>query len=66
MNELRGKIVSMFGSLLKFSSAIGWSSRKVYDIVNGKQQPTAKDIEKMCNALNVQIPEEMLLLFFSA
>lgn len=65
MNALRGKIISCFGSLLKFSEAVGWSSRKVYDIVNGKQQLTARDIETMCGVLKVQIPEEMMMLFFT-
>lgn len=61
---LRGKIISMYRTLLNFASAVNWSSRKTYDIVNGKQEPTAKDIEDMCKALNVQIPEEMRELFF--
>lgn len=64
-NSLRGKIVGMYGTLLKFAEVIGWSSRKVYDIVNGNQEPTASDIETMCDALNVVIPEEMRSLFFS-
>ena len=54
----------MYKTLLNFSKVINWSSRKTYDIVNGKQEPTAKDIEDMCDVLNVQIPEDMKLLFF--
>ena len=65
-NNLRGRIVSMYTSVLNFAKAVQWSSRKTYDIVNGKQEPTAKDIEVMCSALNVQIPEDMRALFFSA
>ena len=42
-----------------------WSSRKTYDIVNGKQDPTGKEIEAMCAALNVKIPAEMKALFFT-
>lgn len=63
-NYLRGRIISMYHSVLNFGKALNWSSRKTYDIVNGKQEPTSKDIEAMCTALNVQIPEEMRLLFF--
>lgn len=63
---LRGRIISMYRSLLNFARAIGWSSRKTYDIVNGKQEPTAKDIEDMCRALRVEIPEDMRELFFTA
>ena len=54
----------MYRSLLNFARAMGWSSRKTYDIVNGKQEATAKDIEDMCKALDVEIPEEMRTLFF--
>jgi len=63
-NHLRGRIISMYRTVLNFSKAINWSSRKAYDIVNGKQEPTAKDIEEMCDVLNVPIPEDMRLLFF--
>ena len=63
-NNLRGRIIGMYKTLLNFSKVMNWSSRKTYDIVNGKQEPTAKDIEDMCDALNVNIPEDMRLLFF--
>ena len=62
---LRGRIVSMYRSLLNFARAVGWSSRKTYDIVNGKQEPTAKEIEQMCSALKVEIPDDMRQLFFT-
>lgn len=62
---LRGRIVSMYKSLLKFSKAINWSSRKTYDIINGRQEPTAKDIEDMCDVLQVEIPCDMRELFFT-
>lgn len=63
-NNLRGRIITMYHSVLNFSNVVNWSTRKAYDIVNNKQEPTAKDIETMCKALNVQIPEDMRLLFF--
>ena len=62
--NLRGRIVGMYNSVKNFSKVMKWSTRKTYDIVNGKQVPTAKDIEEMCAALHVQIPEEMRALFF--
>jgi len=62
--NLRGRIIAMYHSVKNFSEKVNWSSRKAYDIVNGKQEPTGKDIETMCVALNVQIPEEMRNLFF--
>lgn len=63
-NNLRGRIISMYGSVFKFANHIGWSTRKAYDIVNGKQEMTLSDIDVMCKALNVEIPEEMRVLFF--
>ena len=63
-NILRGRIISKFHSVLNFGRFLHWSARKTYDIVNGKQEPTAKDIEAMCDALDVVIPEDMRLLFF--
>ena len=64
--NLRGRIISMHHSIKRFAKVIGWSSRKAYDIVNGKQTPTGKDIEAMCEVLNVQIPAEMRALFFTS
>lgn len=63
-DTLRGRVIAMYHSVLNFGKALNWSSRKTYDIVNGKQEPTAKDIEQMCLALNVQIPSDMRALFF--
>ena len=63
-NNLRGKIISMYRSVQNFARAVNWSNRKAYDIVNGRQEATGKDIDVMCSALNVQIPDEMRNLFF--
>ena len=63
-NNLRGRIISMYHTIKNFANSIGWSTRKAYDIVNGKQEVTGKDIETMCKALDICIPEEMRLLFF--
>jgi len=64
-NDLRGRIISMYHSIKKFAEVIGWSSRKAYDIVNGNQEMTGKDIDQMCRVLDVKIPEDMRLLFFA-
>ena len=61
--NLRGLIISKFHTVLNFGRALGWSSRKTYDIVNGKQEPTARDIEAMCAALDITIPADMRVLF---
>ena len=64
-NNLRGRIISMYHTILNFAAAINWSSRKAYDIVNGKQTMTSTDIDDMCRVLNVQMPDEMRSLFFN-
>lgn len=64
-NNLRGRIIAMYHSINNFAKAINWSSRKAYDIVNGKQIMTSRDIDAMCVALNVVIPEDMRSLFFT-
>lgn len=64
-NYLRGRIVSKFRTVQLFARALNWSNRKAYDIVNGKQEPTSGDIDAMCKALDVEVPEEMRLLFFA-
>lgn len=63
-NELRGKILSKFKSIQAFATFVGWSNRKAYDIVNGKQEMTATDIDVTCKALDIEIPMDMVLLFF--
>ena len=64
-NNLRGRIIAMYHTVRNFAKVINWSTRKAYDIVNGKQIMTGKDIDDMCRVLSVSIPEEMRILFFS-
>ena len=64
-NELRGRIIAKYGTVLNFGRFLKWSTRKTYNIVNGKQDPSGKDIEAMCAALDVFIPADMRSLFFS-
>ena len=67
MNNLaiRGRILGMYKTLGDFAAAIGWSRRKVSYIVSGRQEATAKDIEQMCAALKVEVPEDFRLLFLN-
>jgi len=65
VSPLRGRIVAMFGTIGKFAEAIGWSRRKVSDIVNKKQEATASDIEKMANLLQIELPEDFRVLFLT-
>ena len=63
-NNLRGRIISLYHSVQKFAKVVGWSNRKAYAIVNGSQEPTASDIQTMCHYLNIEIPADMMILFF--
>ena len=62
---LRGRIIAMYHSVLNFGKKLNWSSRKTYAIVSGKQEPTARDIADMCNALDITIPKDMMDMFFT-
>ena len=55
----------MFGTIGKFAEAIGWSRRKVSNIVNKKQEATASDIEKMAEILQITLPDEFRILFLT-
>lgn len=63
-NALRGRIITMYGTIEEFAKTMKWSHRKASYIVNGKQEPTGKEIESMALALKVDIPEELRSLFF--
>lgn len=64
LNNLRGRIIAKFRSVRKFAAFVKWSNRKAYDILNGKQEPTMMDMETICNAIDLEIPEEIHYLFF--
>ena len=63
-NKLRARVIATFGSINEFAKAMKWSQRKTSYIVNGRQEPTGKEIESMALALNVDIPDELRSLFF--
>lgn len=64
-NTLRGRIVEQYKTIKRFAEELGWSFRKAYDVVNGRQEATAKDIEAMSEALHVSVPEEFRALFLN-
>lgn len=63
-NELRGEIVSKFGSMEKCGKSIGWSGRKIRDVVTGRQSMTVSDIEQLSSALSVKTADRFMKLFF--
>ena len=62
-NNLKGRIIAMYHTVRNFAHVMAWSERKTYAIVNGLQEPTAHEIDKMCTALNVEVPEDFRILF---
>lgn len=63
--NLRGAIVSKFGSVSKFAKEIGWCYSKANRIANGKQEPDASDIKDMVKVLNIEDPSVVSAIFLS-
>lgn len=60
----RGAVVSKYGSISAFARHLNWSTRKANYIVNGRQQPTAEDMERMADALDIKTAEEFVRFFY--
>lgn len=63
-NNLRGRIIAKFRTIANFAKAVGWSNRKAYDIINGRQEMTLNDMEIICVVLEIEIPSDIGELFF--
>ena len=50
---IRGLVISKFNSIGDFAAAIGWQRNKASRIVNGKQEPSKKDMEDMIVTLEI-------------
>lgn len=50
---IRGIVLSKYATISDFANAIGWQRTKAARIVNQKQDPTKKDMEKMISALGI-------------
>lgn len=61
---LKGLVVSKFGSAGGLAMAVNWSGRKARDIVSGRQIPTAKDMDVLAEALELDTPEAFCIIFF--
>lgn len=64
LNNLRGRIIAKFRTVKNFASFVHWSNRKAYDVLNGKQELTMMDMEEICDAIELEIPSEIRVLFF--
>ena len=51
---LRGTVFAQYKSITQFANAIGWERGKASRIVNGQQQPSKVDMEKMITLLGIE------------
>lgn len=58
-------LIRKFGSIASFAKAINWSNRKAYDIVNGKQEPTASEMAVMAEVAGINTAEEFIDFFYN-
>ena len=64
MENYRGIVFSKFKNITEFAVSAGWTRNKASRIVNGKQEPDARDMEKMAEILEINTPEEFMNIFF--
>lgn len=62
-DKLRGKIVEIFGTLGKFSQAMGWSERTNSLKITGRVEWRQSEIVKASNLLGIT-PDQIEVYFF--
>lgn len=55
--NFRGLVYSKFKTIADFAQAIGWTRQKATNIVNGLQEPSLDDTDKMAKALDLSLDE---------
>lgn len=63
-NNLRGKVLGAYPSITAFAKAIKWDRKKASRIVNGRQDPSTKDIEEMVSLLEISNANDFVNIFF--
>lgn len=53
----RGLVYSRYKTIADFAQAIGWTRQKATNIVNGLQEPSLDDTDKMAKALDLSLDE---------
>jgi len=53
----RGLVYSKFKTIADFAQVIGWTRQKATNIVNGLQEPSLDDTDKMAKALDLTLEE---------
>lgn len=62
-NELRGAVLSKFSSITAFADALEWDRKKASRIVNRVQKPSADDMEKMSELLDITNADSFVRIF---
>lgn len=62
---LRGLVFGRFRTIADFADAIGWDRNKAARIVNGKQEPSKKDMDALIVFFGIQ-QEHVAPLFFGS
>lgn len=55
--NFRGVVYSKYKTIAGFANTIGWTRQKATNIVNGVQEPSLDDVDKMAKALNMSLDE---------
>lgn len=64
MNELRGEVFNWFPSITAFAESLKWDRAKVSRIVNGRQRPTADEMETIAKELRISDEVSFVRIFF--
>ena len=62
-NALRGAVLSKYPTIKAFSDAMNWDRKKGSRIVNRLQKPSAADMEKMAELLDVKDANSFVHIF---
>jgi hypothetical protein len=62
--NLRGLVVSKYGSAANMARSIGWSESKTRDITSGRRDASAADMGKLADALGISNAEDFVNIFF--
>lgn len=53
----RGLVYSRFKTIAEFAQVIGWTRQKATNIINGAQEPSLDDVDKMAKAMGMAFEE---------
>lgn len=55
--NFRGLVYSRYKTIADFAQAIGWTRQKATNIVNGQQEPSLDDTDKIAKAMSMTLDE---------